>query len=70
MLKYIIIDTKPDGTPITIPAGINEANFEQQVKRFIEIADYNPFDGQLPGNHGILRRFCVSRMQQGVLNVK
>jgi hypothetical protein len=47
MLKQITIDTKPDGMPITIPARINEANFEQQVKRFIEIADYNPFDGQL-----------------------
>jgi hypothetical protein len=41
MLKQITIDTKTDGTLITIPARINEASFEQQVKRFIEIADYN-----------------------------
>ena len=55
MLKQITIDTKPDGTPITIPASFNEANFEQQVKRFIEMVDYNPFDGQL---HISLFRTC------------
>ena len=55
MLKQIKIDTKPDGLPITIPAIINEANFEQQIKRFIEIADYNSFDGQL---HISLFRAC------------
>jgi hypothetical protein len=46
MLKHVTIDTKPDGKPITIPASINEANLEQQVKRFIEITDGSPFDGQ------------------------
>src|SRR6185312_15988634 len=55
MLKQITIDTKPDGTTITIPASINEANFEQQVKRFIEMVDYNPLDGQL---HISLFRTC------------
>lgn len=55
MLKHITIDTKPNGEPITIPASINEANLEQQVKRFIEITDYNPFDGQL---HISLFRTC------------
>jgi len=32
---------------ITIPTEINETNLDQQIKRFIEIADYYPFDGQL-----------------------
>ena len=47
MLRKVVIDTKPDGYPITMPASINEANFDQQVKLFIEIADYNPMDGEL-----------------------
>jgi hypothetical protein len=55
MLKHITIDTKPDGTTIMIPTSINEANFEQQVKHFIEITDGNPFDGQL---HISLFRTC------------
>lgn len=46
-LKKIHIDNLPNGNPITIPEKIDERNFEQQIKRFIEIADYNPFDGQL-----------------------
>ena len=47
MLRKVSLDQKPDGTLVTIPAEINETNLEQQVKRFVEIADYNPFDGQL-----------------------
>jgi hypothetical protein len=47
LLRQIVIDQKPNGKPITIPVEVNEANLEQQVKRFIEIADYNTFDGQL-----------------------
>lgn len=47
MLRYITIDQKPDGKPITIPSEVNDANKEQQVKRFIEIADSSTFDGQL-----------------------
>ena len=47
MLKKVTLNRKPDGTPIIIPREINEANLEQLIKRFIELADYNPFDGQL-----------------------
>jgi len=47
MLRKVSLDQKPNGTLITIPAEINETNLEQQIKRFVEIADYNPFDGQL-----------------------
>lgn len=47
VLRHIRIDQKPNGKPITIPSEANEANLEQQVKRFIEIADYNTFAGQL-----------------------
>jgi hypothetical protein len=47
LLRRIVIDRKPDGKPITIPVEVNDTNLEQQIKRFIEIADYNPFDGQL-----------------------
>ena len=43
MLKQITIDTKTDGTPITIPAGINEANFEQQVKRFFDLVERHDY---------------------------
>lgn len=55
MLKHITIDTKPDGKPIMIPVSVSEANLDQQVKRFIEITDYNPFDGQM---HISLFRTC------------
>lgn len=47
MLRRIEIDRLPNGKQVTIPAEINARNFEQQVKRFIEIADYNTFDGQM-----------------------
>ncbi|HYL42340.1 MAG TPA: hypothetical protein VEU97_03050 [Ktedonobacteraceae bacterium] len=35
MLRKVVIDTTPDGHPITMPASVNEANFDQQVKLFI-----------------------------------
>lgn len=47
MLRHVTIDQKPNGKPVTIPREVNDANEEQQVKRFIEIADSNTFDGQL-----------------------
>ena len=47
LLKKIHMDRLPNGQLVTIPEKVDERNFEQQIKRFIEIADYNPFDGQL-----------------------
>ena len=47
MLKNVTIDLLSDGKPVTIPLHMSEKNVDQQTKRFIEIASYNPFDGQL-----------------------
>jgi hypothetical protein len=47
VLKEVEIDQKPDGGKITIPVEVNDINFEQQIKNFIEIVDYSTFDGQL-----------------------
>jgi hypothetical protein len=47
MLKKISIDRKPNGNKIIIPLDVTDENIDQQVKMFIEIADDNPFDGQL-----------------------
>jgi hypothetical protein len=47
MLRQVVLDRKPNGALITIPTEINETNVDQQIKRFVEIADYNRFDGQL-----------------------
>jgi hypothetical protein len=47
MLRKVLLDQKPDGTLITIPAEINETDLEQQIQRFVEIVDDNLFDGQL-----------------------
>ncbi len=55
MLKQVTIDRMPNGKEITIPAEVNEKNFDQQIKRFIEIADSRLFDGQL---HLSLFRTC------------
>lgn len=47
MLKDIEIDKKTNGDPITIPVTVDDATIEQQVKRFIEIADYSEFDAHM-----------------------
>ena len=47
MLRKITVDKKPDGKKIIIPVEVTSGNIEQQMKIFIEMADYNPFDGQL-----------------------
>ncbi len=44
-LRQVIVDRKPSGYPISIPAEVSEAKLDQYVKRFIEIADYNGQDG-------------------------
>ncbi len=51
MLRKIVIDQRSDGYPIAMPKEMTERNFEQQIKLFIEIADYNPMDGQLHISH-------------------
>lgn len=51
VLKKITFDKKPNGKKITIPLNVTAENIEQQVKIFIEMADYNPFDGQLHISH-------------------
>jgi hypothetical protein len=51
-LRQVIIDRNPSGYPISIPAEVSEAKLDQYVKRFIEIADYNPQDGS-----GVVARF-------------
>jgi hypothetical protein len=47
MLKQVTIDTKANGWLVTIPAVVCEANVDQQVKRFIEIADADPGNGHM-----------------------
>ena len=51
MLKKILIDRKPNGNKIIIPLDVTHENMDQQVKLFTEIADDNPFDGQLHISH-------------------
>ena len=46
-MRNIIIDTNEQGKKILIPREITVENIEQQVKIFIEMADYSFFDGQL-----------------------
>lgn len=47
MLKDVKVDKKINGELVTIPAKVDETTIEQQVKRFIEIADYSPFDAHM-----------------------
>lgn len=51
MLKKVILDKKIDGKEISIPLNVTSENIEQQIKIFIEMTDYNPFDGQLHISH-------------------
>lgn len=55
MLRKVDIERKPDGSPVTIPAEINDANIDQQVKVLIELADRSYWDGQLRLSH--LRKY-------------
>lgn len=66
LLKEIKIDTKPNGTKIVIPSEITFDNFDQQVKIFIELADYNFFDGQL--HISLFRSFHGKTKTIAVLN--
>ena len=66
MLRQVVLDRKPNGALITIPTEINETNFDQQIKRFIEIADYNPFDGQL--HISLFRHFHGGEWTLRILN--
>jgi hypothetical protein len=51
MLRKVFFDKKSDGSKISIPIEVNEKNIEQQIKIFIEMTDYNTFDGQLHISH-------------------
>jgi hypothetical protein len=55
MLKKVQIDILPNGRQVTIPSEVNVDNFDQQVKRFIEVADHDLSDGQM---HISLFRNC------------
>lgn len=51
MLREVDIERLPNGKPTNIPAILSEANLDQQVKRFIEVAAAEPMDGQLHISH-------------------
>ena len=45
MLRVVAPISKPDGSPVHIPARTDESQTDYFVKRFIEVAGYNPQDG-------------------------
>lgn len=64
-MRKVEILRKPDGTPVNVPEQVSEANLDQLVKRFTEVASYSPQDGS--GLVSMFRGFHGGRWTELVL---